>query len=78
MKKKNHRNRTIGSGGLLILIIALIWALAVSDGGLGIFAHWGIRGEKHHTVTALCTDVDITYRFNMLKLRGCRVQLPSA
>lgn len=69
MKKKDRRNRTICSGGLLILIIALIWALAVSDGGLGILAHWGIRGEKYHTVTALCTDVDITYRFNMLKDR---------
>ncbi len=67
MKKKYRRNRTVSAGGLLILIIALIWALAISDGGLGILAHWGIRGEKHHTVTALCTDVDITYRFNMLK-----------
>ena len=67
MKKKHGRNRTIGAGGLLILIMALIWALTISDGGLGILAHWGIRSEKYHTVTALCTDVDITYRFNMLK-----------
>ncbi len=67
MKKKDRRNRTICFGGWLMLFIALIWALTVSDGGLGILAHWGIRGEKHHTVTALCTDVDITYRFNMLK-----------
>jgi hypothetical protein len=67
MKKKNRRNRTGFAGGLLILIMVMIWALAISDGGLGILAHWGIRSEKYHIVTALCTDVDITYRFNMLR-----------
>ena len=61
-----------------MLFIALIWALAVSDGGLGILARWGIKKQKTQTVTGICTRVEIAAQLDGLKhvdMKGYSIQL---
>ncbi len=66
-KKKSRSNGSTTISALVALLIAILWALAVSDGGLGFIAHWGIQRQNIQRVTGTCIEVDITKQFDMLK-----------
>ena len=68
MKRKNRGGRWAATlSTLMMLIVGLAWSLAVSGGGLGFSARWGIRKQKIQTVTDTCIQINIVEQFDGLK-----------